>query len=389
MTLRRVRIVLNEFLIEPFFSAVLVLICIFIFSCFIGINNISLGINKKLYDYSVKTGVATVIAHGDWDKLHTYTDDAGYGVYRVWCYVEFETLGFDSDYIDKNQSYHRTLSGNATRMFRGGTYELSKMNSCITTGNPYEYSDNEGYFIWLSEISAEYINAKVGEIISVNTPSGKKDAKIKGIYKTNNEANDSDLVLSDFYLSARFLPDFILFQDLEIIIPELNMNSQSQICKAYYENGFQTTQSDTFKSVLNIKLGIYLVAIFAGLILISLMYSMTKLYIIKRKGFYSIVRLWGLNSFSVLLCVFLFLQILYTVSFALAIPITPFVYDGVTNAVTNMIGNDVAVNVEVLDPKHFISYIIFTLCNGLAVLVNSKTVLEEDISDNLRMGAEG
>ena len=389
MTLRKVRIVLKEYSIELFFCAVLVLICIFIFSCFIGINNISLGINKKLYDYSLKTGVATVIAHGDWYKLHTYTDDAGYGVYRVWCYVGFEALGFDPYYSGENQEENRKLSGSATRMFKGGTYELSKMNSCITTGKPYEYSDNEAYCIWLSETSSKYINAKVGDNITVITPSGETRAAVMGIYATNNEDGSSDLELSDFYLSAQFLPEFIMFQDLEIIIPELNMNSETQICKAYYENGFQTTRSDSFKSVLNIKLGIYLVAIFAGLILIGLMYSMTKLYINKRKGFYSIVRLWGLSTPSVLLCVFLFLQILYTISFALALPLTPFVFNGVTDAVANMIGNDVAVNIEILDPKHLVSYGIFTFCNCLAVLINSKTIIEEDISDNLRMGVEG
>ena len=387
--MRRVRIVLNEFLIEPLFCAVLVLICVFIFSCFIGINNISLGINQKLYDYSLKTGVATVLARGDWNKLYEYTDNAGFGVYRVWCYVGFDALGADPVYFDKKQENHRYLSGTATWMFKGGTYELSKMNSCITTGNPYDYSDNDAYYIWLSKTSADYIDAKVGDNISVNTSSGKIDAKVKGIYTTNNEANNSDLVLSDFYLSAKFLPEFILFQDLEVIIPELNMNSQSQICQAYYENGFQTTESDTFKSVLNIKLGIYLVAIFAGIIVIGLMVSMTKLYVNKRKGFYSIVRLWGLNTPSVLLCIFLFLQILYTLSFLLALLVTPFVFNGVTTALAEMMGNDIAVNINIWDFKHLISYVIFTICNGIAVLINSKTIIKADISDNLRMGAEG
>jgi len=128
--------------------------------------------------------------------------------------------------------------------------------------------------------------------------------------------------------------------------------------------------------------------LFSCIIVISIMVSMTKLYCNKRKGFYSILRLWGLNRFSTLMIIFLFLQILYTISFILALPLAPFVYSGVISSIKDLVGS-IDIDIKIADIRHLISYLIFTVCNLIAVVISSGYVRDEDISDSIKMGVEG
>lgn len=388
LRLRRLRLVLKEITVEPVFCLVLVLIGIFVFSCFIGISNIALGIDKKLYDYSLKTGIATVLVQGRSEDIYSYTDEAGYPVYKVGCPVGFDSLGFYSDHVDEKTGEHRILSGHIERLFKGGTYSLARMNSNIVSGTPYEYEDNSSYCIWLSDISADHIAAKVGDIIKVDTGDGKKDAVVKGIYASDKDYSGPELYLKDFYLSAAFLPSFDKFFSLDIIISDLNLLERNRIADDYFENGFQALPSNDFISVLMIELGIYLVAIFSCIIVVSLMTSMTKLYVSKRKGYYSIIRLWGMSKPWTLLMIFLFLQILYSLSFLMALFGAPYVFADLTSDIGVFLG-DSSIMIKVFDMKNVIAYLIFTLCNAFAVLVNSGFVRTDDISDNIRMGVEG
>lgn len=386
--MRRGKLVLKEFTAEPVFCLVLVLIGIFVFSCFTGICNIAMGIDRTLYDFSVRSGLSNLTIMGKWEDLHRYTDEAGHKVYRVICYVGMDDLGADSDYVDKKTGEHRYLSGNVERSFKGGNYELEKMNSCIIQGDPYEYSDNETYSIWLSDICADHLSASVGDTLTVDTGENSNEVTVKGIYHSDDVDDGSDLELCDFYLSAVFLPDYIRFNDLEIVIPELNQKAMSDLREDYFNNGFQAMYPETPGSTLIVKMGIYLVSLFSCIIVISIMVSMTKLYCNKRKGFYSILRLWGLNRFSTLMIIFLFLQILYTISFILALPLAPFVYSGVISSIKDLVGS-IDIDIKISDIRHLISYLIFTVCNLIAVVISSGYVRDEDISDSIKMGVEG
>lgn len=388
LKLRRVRLVLKEFTVEPVFCLVLVFIGIFVFSSFIGISNIALGIDRMLYSYSLKTGIATLRVNGDRDELYSYTDEAGYPVFRVGCPVSFEVLGSDPDHVDEKTGEHRSLSGCAERMFKGGTNALVSMNNNIISGTPYVYDDNDSYCIWLSDTGAEHIGAKVGDTIKVETEKGKIDTLVKGIYLQDENLSGTPLYIRDFYLSAAFLPYFDMFEELDIIVPGLNLADRNRIVDDYFNHGFRSAVSDDYNSILIIELGVYLVALFSCIIVVSLMTSMTKLYVNKRKGFYSIIRLWGMDRRWTLFILFLFLQILYSVSFLLALPVAPFVFSSVTRAIGDFIG-DHSIGVRIFDWKNIISYLVFTLCNVLAVLVNSGFVRTDDISDNIRMGVEG
>ena len=388
LKLRRIRLILKEFTVEPVFCLVLVFIGIFVFSSFIGISNIALGIDKMLYAYSLKTGIATLRVNGDRDELYSYTDEAGYSVFRVGCPVSFEVLGSDPDHVDEKTGEHRTLSGCAERMFKGGTKALVGMNNNIISGTPYGYDDNDSYCIWLSDTGAEHIGAKVGDTIKVETEKGKIDTVVKGIYLQDEDLSGTPLYIRDFYLSAAFLPYFDMFEELEIIVPGLNLADRNHLADDYFNHGFRSAVSDDYKSILIIELGVYLVALFSCIIVVSLMTSMTKLYVNKRKGFYSIIRLWGMDRRWTLFIVFFFLQVLYSVSFLLALPVTPYIFAGVTRDIGEFVG-DHSIGVRIFDWKNIISYLVFTLCNVLAVLVNSGFVRTDDISDNIRMGVEG
>lgn len=388
MKLRKIRIVLNEVFIEPIFSIVLVFICLFIFACFIGVNNIAFAIDNKLCAYSEKNGVATLLVSGESGKLYKFIDEQGYTVYRVGHFVNYATLGFDPDYVDKESGDHRYLSGSVERVFLGGTSILDQMNKRIICGTAYDYSDNENYCIWLSELSATYIGVQIGDEIVVNIGNEKTNALVKGIYQSDPFDNSSNCLLSDFYLSAVFLPNDIKYDNLEVIIPELNLKKQSTMQVEFNNNGFQTKTNSSFESLLRIKLGFYLVAILSCIISVSIMVSMTKIYINKRKSFYSTMRLLGLDNLTVILMSFLFFQILYTVSFILSLPVIPIVFSRVIGSMEELLGNGAA-NGILLNLNVLFSYLIISICNVFSVLVCSKNLRQDDISICIKMGVEG
>ena len=388
LKLRRIKIVYNELFVEPFFCSVLILICIFTFACFIGFNNIAFGIDDKLYVYSDNNGQAIIMVSGDQESLYKFIDERKYTVYKIGCYVDFSSLGYNPDYIDKETGKHRYLSGTVERVFLGGTRTVQQMNRNIICGNSYDYSDNESYYIWLSELSANYINAKIGDTISIDTGIGRINAKVKGIYLSDSNDIDSDIPISDFYLSAAFLEYYNLFDNLEVIVPELTLNKQNEMISDFRNNGFRSTTSSTFETLLHIKMGFYLIAIFSCFITAGIMISMTKLYISRRKSFYSILRLIGINKASVMFMIFSLLQMLYSSSFALSLAFIPFIYSRLINSIELLLGTG-ATNSMILNSKIFICYLIVTICNAFAVLISSKDIVTNDISNSIKMGVEG
>ncbi len=387
LRLSRIRLVFSEFKIEQLFCSVLVLISLPVFMCFIGIFDIASGIDSRLYDFSVKTGVATVSVMGN--DLFDFIDESDYEAYRVNCYVDYSVLGVDSYYFDNNSGNNTYLYGSAQYLFKSGNYELSRMNENIITGDKYELSDNNSYCIWLSELSSEYIGAKCGDTVSICTEDTTIEAVVKGIYGTNNKSSDTDIKLSDFYLSAAFFPYFFVIDNqLEIIIPSLNLRSQNEMTEYFFNNGYQVIPSDSFSSLLTIKLAIYLICMFSGIIVFSLMLSMTKLYCNRRKSFYSISRLLGLSKKQVTFNIFVYLQILYSISFIIALPFTPLLFDRVAELIAKLLG-DYSFTIKLADYSNIIAYLLFTIINSLAVIINSKAIRKDDIADNIKMGAEG
>lgn len=353
--------------------------------CLVGIIDIAGSIDPCLYDLSIKTGIASVNVSGD--ELFDYIDQTDYVPYRVNNFVRFETLGFDSDYINADGD-HLYLSGSAQQMFKNGTYEVLRMNEVIVSGNSFEYSDNEDYSIWLSTLSSDYINAKCGDVISVDVGDNKINAVVKGIYNKDILNSETDITLSDFYLSGAFVPYFTIDYSLDLLISELNSSTQDKMIDEFNSNGFRSERSDAFKAVLNIKMSVYLIAMFSLVIIMSLMLSMTKLYCNKRKGFFSIIRLLGFGPRHVIIFVFSFLQILYSLAFLISLFLSPMLYNRVVELIGELIGNQ-SLQISYGDFINCISYLIISALNFLAVLQNSKNIRTVDISSNLRFGVEG
>lgn len=388
MKLRRIKIVYNELLVEPLFCSVLILICIFTFACFIGFSNLAFGINDKLCTYSDTNGLAIIMVSGDHESLYHFIDEKEYSVYRIGCPVDFSSLGFNSDYIDKESGKHRYLSGTAERAFVGGTRTIQQMNRNIIYGTTYDYSDNEGYYVWLSELSANYINAQIGDTISVDTGIKRISATVKGIYLSDKIDADPEIPISDFYLSAAFLKDFYLFDYVEVIVPDLTLKKQNEMISDFINNGFHSSSSSTFETLLHIKMGFYLIAVFACFITVSIMISMTKLYLNRRKSFYSIIRLIGINKVSAMFLIFTLLQFLYSISFAISLVLIPFVYSRLSNSIESLVGSG-ATNNMILNSRLILCYLVITIFNAFAVIVCSKDIMTNDLSNNIKMGVEG